>query len=210
MPMLGNNTKRGGDPRWDKYVLQELNKIAAKTTGTETSTVNLETLLQSVLSLLESRRQDMEIILVKWTNNSVSSILKEISTYTTGDVLQRKYYDATGTNVTEEVESSISAGTGSISHIDVSALIQELIVMMHSKQAVTHTIASSTTGTVPTNVGGSVFNLGDADGTWNGVTLKQGVSMSWGSDGNNLFDAIVFNATGTEFLIEYSTVAIGD
>ena len=72
MTMLGNNTKRGGDPRWDKYVLQELNKIGGKTTV-------LGSLLQNVLSLLESKRQDMEIILVEWTNNGVVTIFSHLS-----------------------------------------------------------------------------------------------------------------------------------
>lgn len=77
---------------------------------------------------------------------------------------------------------------------------------MTPKQAIIHNILSTSTGTVPTNVGGSVMNTGDANGTWNGIVLKPGISISWGSDGNNVFDAVVFNATGTEFLIEYSTV----
>lgn len=199
MTMLGNNTKRGGDPRWDKYVLQELNKIGGKTTV-------LGSLLQNVLSLLESKRQDMEIILVEWTNNGVVTILKEISTYTSGGALDRKYYNSAGVDVTEAVLASIGGGTGSISHIDTSALVQQLIDAMTPKQAITHNILSTSTGTVPTNVGGSVMNTGDANGTWNGIVLKPGISISWGSDGNNVFNAVVFDATGTEFLIEYSTV----
>ena len=199
MTMLGNNTKRGGDPRWDKYVLQELNKIGGKTTV-------LGSLLQNVLSLLESKRQDMEIILVEWTNNGVVTILKEISTYTSGGTLDRKYYNSAGVDVTEAVLTSIGGGTGSISHIDTSALVQQLIDVMTPKQAIIHNILSTSTGTVPTNVGGSVMNTGDANGTWNGIVLKPGISISWGSDGNNVFDAVVFDATGTEFLIEYSTV----
>lgn len=199
MTMLGNNTKRGGDPRWDKYVLQELNKIGGKTTV-------LGSLLQNVLSLLESERQDMEIILVEWTNNGVVTILKEISTYTSGGTLDRKYYNSAGVDVTEAVLASIGGGTGSISHTDTSALVQQLIDVMTPKQAIIHNILSTSTGTVPTNVGGSVMNTGDANGTWNGIVLKPGISISWGSDGNNVFDAVVFDATGTEFLIEYSTV----
>ena len=89
MTMLGNNTKRGGDPRWDKYVLQELNKIGSKATV-------LGSLLQNVLSLLESKQQDMEIILVEWTNNGVVTILREISTYTSGGAVDRKYYNSAG------------------------------------------------------------------------------------------------------------------
>lgn len=199
MTMLGNNTKRGGDPRWDKYVLQELNKIGGKTTV-------LGSLLQNVLSLLESERQDMEIILVEWTNNGVVTILKEISTYTSGGTLDRKYYNSAGVDVTEAVLASIGGGAGSISHIDTSVLVQQLIDVMTPKQAIIHNILSTSTGTVPTNVGGSVMNTGDANGTWNGIVLKPGISISWGSDGNNVFDAVVFDATGTEFLIEYSTV----
>ena len=134
------------------------------------------------------------------------TILKEISTYTSGGTLDRKYYNSAGVDVTEAVLASIGGGTGSISHIDTSALVQQLIDVMTPKQAIIHNILSTSTGTVPTNVGGSVMNTGDANGTWNGIVLKPGISISWGSDGNNVFDAVVFDATGTEFLIEYSTV----
>ena len=45
----------------------------------------------------------MEIILVEWTNNGVVTILKEISTYTSGGTLDRKYYNSAGVDVTEAV-----------------------------------------------------------------------------------------------------------
>lgn len=199
MTMLGNNTKRGGDPRWDKYVLQELNKIGSKATV-------LGSLLQNVLSLLESKQQDMEIILVEWTNNGVVTILKEISTYTSGGALDRKYYNSAGVDVTEAVLASIGGGTGSISHIDPSAVLNLILTQLTPALRTHNTVVATGAGSIPVgSIRGSVFNAGSAAGVWNGISLPTGVSVPWEEVGNrDTYAAIGYDATGTTFLIEYT------
>lgn len=199
MTMLGNNTKRGGDPRWDKYVLQELNKIGSKATV-------LGSLLQNVLSLLESKQQDMEIILVEWTNNGVVTILKEISTYTSGGALDRKYYNSAGVDVTEAVLASIGGGTGSISHIDPSAVLNLMLTQLTPALRTHNTVVATGAGSIPVgSIRGSVFNAGSAAGVWNGISLPTGVGVPWEEVGNrDTYAAIGYDATGTTFLIEYT------
>lgn len=199
MTMLGNNTKRGGDPRWDKYVLQELNKIGSKATV-------LGSLLQNVLSLLESKQQDMEIILVEWTNNGVVTILKEISTYTSGGALDRKYYNSAGVDVTEAVLASIGGGTGSISHIDPSAVLNLILTQLTPALRTHNTVVATGAGSIPVgSIRGSVFNAGSAAGVWNGISLPTGVGVPWEEVGNrDTYAAIGYDATGTTFLIEYT------
>ena len=199
MTMLGNNTKRGGDPRWDKYVLQELNKIGSKATV-------LGSLLQNVLSLLESKQQDMEIILVEWTNNGVVTILKEISTYISGGALDRKYYNSAGVDVTEAVLASIGGGTGSISHIDPSAVLNLMLTQLTPALRTHNTVVATGAGSIPVgSIRGSVFNVGSAAGVWNGISLPTGVGVPWEEVGNrDTYAAIGYDATGTTFLIEYT------
>lgn len=199
MTMLGNNTKRGGDPRWDKYVLQELNKIGSKATV-------LGSLLQNVLSLLESKQQDMEIILVEWTNNGVVTILKEISTYTSGGALDRKYYNSAGVDVTEAVLASIGGGTGSISYIDPSAVLNLILTQLTPALRTHNTVVATGAGSIPVgSIRGSVFNAGSAAGVWNGISLPTGVGVPWEEVGNrDTYAAIGYDATGTTFLIEYT------
>ena len=53
---------------------------------------------------------------------------------------------------------------------------------------------------------GSVLNNGAGVGTWNGNALPPGVSVTWSPVGNrDTYGAIPFDATGTTFIIEYTT-----
>ena len=85
---------------------------------------------------------------------------------------------------------------------------EELLVKVNSYglgRTLTPTIVRSTTsGTIPANVGFSVANVGAANGTVNGVTLKTGETINF-DPGSESIGATTFNATGTEFLIIYLT-----
>ena len=61
---------------------------------------------------------------------------------------------------------------------------------------------SSTSGTIVVNRGFSVANVGAANGTVGGTTLKPSETISF-DPGNNTIAPIAFDATGTEFLIIY-------
>lgn len=72
----------------------------------------------------------------------------------------------------------------------------------------THNYAvSNGVGSVPAgSMCGSVLNNGSSAGTWNGNALPAGVSVEWSAVGNrDTYGAIAFDATGTEFIIEYTT-----
>jgi len=62
-------------------------------------------------------------------------------------------------------------------------------------------------GTVPTGtIRGSVMNVGTATGIWMGSVLPVGVSVPWGNVANrDLYTALTYDATGTNFVIEYTT-----
>jgi len=70
-----------------------------------------------------------------------------------------------------------------------------------------NTVVSSGAGSVPVgSVRGSVLNTGNASGTWNGVSLPAGVGVPWGAaDNNDTYNTIAYDATGTTFVIEYTT-----
>ena len=73
---------------------------------------------------------------------------------------------------------------------------------------VTHnTVLASAVGFVPVNsLRGSVINIGNAPGIWNGIGIPPGITIPWGSVGvRDLYNPINYNATGTILLIEYTS-----
>lgn len=73
---------------------------------------------------------------------------------------------------------------------------------------VTHnTVLTSAVGFVPANsLRGSVINIGNAPGIWNGVGIPPGITIPWGSVGvRDLYNQIDYNAAGTILLIEYTS-----
>jgi len=71
-----------------------------------------------------------------------------------------------------------------------------------------NTIISSASDSVPAgSLRGSVLNNGANAGVWNGVSLPAGVTIPWGDVWQNTYGEITFNATNTQFIIEYTTKA---
>jgi hypothetical protein len=70
-----------------------------------------------------------------------------------------------------------------------------------------NTVSATGAGSVPAgSMCGSVLNAGSAAGTWNGVSLPAGVSIPWAQIANrDTYGAISYDATGTTFIIEYTT-----
>lgn len=209
MGMNSNNNKDGiGNPWLKEWVKRQIDRIGTFLEGivsaVNTIGVSTVTRLDQIIIELNEKGRDFEVILIRWTYNGVETILRQMISIK-NDVVTVTYYTTGGIDKTAEVEASLSDG-GTISYIDSKELMTTVVGLLTPKQAISYNVVSTISGTVPTNVGGSVMNTGDANGTWNGIVLKPGISISWGSDGNNVFDAVVFDATGTEFLIEYSTV----
>ena len=72
-----------------------------------------------------------------------------------------------------------------------------------------NTINTTAAGTIPAgSYRGSVLNVGNKDGTFNGVVLPKGVGMSWDEVKSDLYEEIAYDPTtsgGTTFIIEYTT-----
>jgi len=70
-----------------------------------------------------------------------------------------------------------------------------------------NTISSTGVGSVPAgSLRGSVINLGNQPGIWNGVSLPAGMTIPWGDAGSrDTYNAIEYDATDTNFIIEYTT-----
>ena len=115
--------------------------------------------------------------------------------------------------------NSISSGTG----LATEATLQQVEVNTSNIDSNTATVATNTTGVArtpgiirPNNTSGdvntvaatfysvSVANVGLADGTVLGATIKPGEVLNFSADAlNNFFTSFAYDATGTEFIIIY-------
>ena len=81
--------------------------------------------------------------------------------------------------------------------------IFNLLTQLKQLSSATTIARPTTSGTI--NIGQlsvSIANVGTANGTVKGVTLKPGETVSFSGGGiATVLDAIAYNATGTEFLI---------
>lgn len=70
-----------------------------------------------------------------------------------------------------------------------------------------NTVSATGAGSVPAgSMCGSVINIGEVAGTWNGIPLPAGVSIPWTQIANrDTYGSIAYDATGTTFIIEYTT-----
>jgi len=81
--------------------------------------------------------------------------------------------------------------------------IFNLLLQIKQLSAATTITRPTTSGTINTGqLSVSIANVGTANGTVKGVTLKPGETVSFSGGGiATVLDAIAYNATGTEFLI---------
>ena len=68
-----------------------------------------------------------------------------------------------------------------------------------------HVYSDTGPGALPSiyNYGFSIANVGTANGTVDGATLKPGYTVSFSPTSVNYLGGILYDATGTEFLITY-------
>lgn len=85
--------------------------------------------------------------------------------------------------------------------------INDIEVLLTPASRTHNTLVGTLPGFVPAgSMSGSVLNAGNAAGTWNGVSIPAGVTIPWGPIGNrDTYGAITYDATGTTFIIEYTT-----
>lgn len=112
------------------------------------------------------------------------------------------------TNITGTVSLPTGAATEATLATKASETTVASIDTRLTPQVRTHnTISTTTSGTVSAgSIRGSVINAGNAAGSWNGISLPAGVSIPWDAVGNrDTYGAISYDATGTTFIIEYTT-----
>ena len=117
------------------------------------------------------------------------------------------YYNADGT---------VGTPIPPITYINPDFHLAQMVVLLTAIEAETanlnpqtrthNTVNATGAGTVPTSLRGSVMNVGNTAGTWNGKSLPAGVSIPWDAVGSrDTYAPISYDATGTTFIIEYTT-----
>lgn len=108
-----------------------------------------------------------------------------------------------GTWNINNITGTVSLPTGAATETTLAAVNAKLTATTRTHNALSATGA----GSVPSgSLRGSVLNAGSAVGTWNGISLPAGVALPWDAVGpRDTYGAIAYNATGTTFIIEYTT-----
>ena len=88
---------------------------------------------------------------------------------------------------------------------DVIAAITGVSININPEAKTTNIVRTSASGTVSAgNFSASFANVGAANGTVKGVTIKPGETINFDAGAlNNTLDAIAYDGTGTELLIIY-------
>ena len=104
------------------------------------------------------------------------------------------------TAINNSVDVNLSTRASEATQLLVKGLLTAQSTRVH------HSVSATGAGNVPVSMRGSVMNVGNAAGTWNGISLPAGVSIPWDAIGNrDTYAAIAYDATGTTFIIEYTT-----
>jgi hypothetical protein len=190
------------------------------------SSVATELTLQAVLTELQGINidtnglsQEATQLLVLTALNTVISNTTGLATEVTLDALLTAFnaedFATEATLSALNVWVQANAATEATSQAILAALAplatEATLLAIDTKltpQLRTHnTVSTSGVGSVPAgSLRGSVLNVGSAAGVWNGASLPAGVAIPWDSVGNrDTYGAINFDATGTTFIIEYTT-----
>jgi len=198
----GNGNPKHGDKgsnfNFERANLGSLKKILDAIAGAgipSPTGLATEATMLSILSALDDSTQDAEIMLVRDTGDS-DDVVQQITTWD----------DGVAVVTYKKVDGSTHSVVGPMEYIDLSAALT-LIYGELAAGTVTHTsVVATTASSVPIgSLRGSVFNAGDAAGTWNGISLPAGMGMPWGEVGNrDTYAAITYDGTGTSLIIEYT------
>lgn len=105
------------------------------------------------------------------------------------------------------ITGPVALPTGAATETTLAAINTKLTPVVRTHNTVLATTGPTAIGSVPAgSLRGSVLNAGSAAGTWNGISLPAGVSIPWDAVGpKDTYGAIAYDATGTTFIIEYTT-----
>ncbi len=113
-------------------------------------------------------------------------------------------------NVVDFLTTLVAAGQNGATEetlIEVRDNIEDIEQILDPATRTHNPVIVTGIGNVPSgSLRGSVFNSGDAAGTWNGISLPAGIGIPWGQTGvRDPYSQIDYDATGTTFIIEYTT-----
>ena len=108
-------------------------------------------------------------------------------------------------NITN-ITGSVSLPTGAATETTLAAVNTKLTPAVRTHNTISATTGPTAIGVVPISLRGSVMNVGSAPGIWNGISLPAGVAIPWDAVGpRDTYGTIAYDATGTTFIIEYTT-----
>ncbi len=196
-----NHGSKGSRYSYERIHLAQLKSIVEAIQGTGGSPppagIATEATLLNILAAIDASTQDAEILLVRDTGDS-DVVVQQITTWE----------DGSPTVAYKKVDGSTHTVIGPLEYIDLAGALT-LILGELTASGVTHVpLVTSGAGSVAAgSLRGSMLNVGDADGIWNGQTIPPGVGVPWGHVGNrDTYAAITYDATGTTFVIESTIV----
>ena len=222
--MLGNGNKKQGNKgsgyAYEYGVLKALNNqlkaLQDISGGSGSSGLAQESTLLSVLNAILDGNQDIEVLLVRDKGNN-DQVIQQVTDYTQSPPVVL-YKDVNGNDYTPvgPLEYIDTAGVLNLILAEVTGVAKEntqLQVEVNTgnlnSQARTQTkINTSTAGLIPSGtLNGTLMNIGEEDGLFDGVVVPPGVAISWGGVGmRDTYSEMPYDPTtgGTSFLIEYT------
>lgn len=196
----GNTNTNGNKKRNFPYQFKVLQLLGA-ISGTSGAGAT-EATLQSVLSAIQDG-QDFEAKLVVDNNGNGNTYLEVRIWNPDTQTWETPLYYAPGSNTGVPLASL----TAPVVYINPNTLLAQIANALAGAVRTPNNVITSGGGSVPAgSLRGSVINTGNAAGTWNGISIPAGVSIPWGVCGeNDTYGAIAYDATGTTFVIEYTT-----
>lgn len=163
------------------------------------NTDTVEPLLFQILSAIQAGT-DYEAVLV--VDNADVTWL-EVRIWNTGTgTFDPPIYLAAGSNIP-------GTPTAPITYINPNTYLAQIVSYTSNlvPQTRTHNVVTASgAGNVPVGtLRGSVMNVGNTAGVWNGQSLPAGVTIPWGEVGmRDTYQVMPYDATGTTFVIEYT------
>jgi len=185
------NTKDKGNNFGNNYPFQLSNLRLLDAIQTQGIAAN-GTLL-NILSALQAGQNFVQLLV----EDATGAVYSEVKIWNGTSFDPPIYYDAEGNIVTP---------VAPITYLNPDVHLAQITLLLTPQTRTHNTLNVTGAGTVPTSLRGSVINVGSAAGTWNGKSLPAGVSIPWDTVGNrDTYGPITYNATGTTFIIEYTT-----
>jgi hypothetical protein len=178
---------------WQIKFLEDIVTAVAPSGGLAT-----ESTLISVLNAIIASDQDIEILLVRDTGNG-DKVVQQITNYETG----------TPVVTYKDVDGNPYVPVGPLEYLDPSAVLNLILTEIqniNTPQSVSTTINRRTNAADSPVASGqrkvSVFNAGNANGSFGGAIIKPGESWSFSADGvRDTLPSFAYDGTGTELVI---------